>query len=146
MIAQEYIENVIKRPPIMRIAAGAGVAVFAGGSALVAFNDPTASHILPVCPLYVLTGFACPGCGLTRGFHAFFHGDILTALHFNALLPVWALIFAWSVVSLGLLAVRGKTLSAWWLNPRFLWTFFFVLVTFGVLRNLPMYPFTLLFP
>ncbi len=146
MLAQQYIEDVMKRPPLMRIAAAAGFAAFAGGSAFVGLNDPSTSHLFPICPLFTLTGLACPGCGLTRGFHALFHGDVLTALHFNALIPLWAAIFAWAAFSLGLLAVRGKGLSAWVLDPRFMWPFFYVLVIFGVLRNLPFYPFNVLYP
>ena len=129
-----------------RIMAAASVVSIAGGSAFVAAYDPTTVHFFPVCPLYYLTGFACPGCGLTRGFHALFHGDVLTALHFNALIPVWAAVFGYVFVSLSLLAVRGRGLPMWPTAPRFLWIFMTVLLVFGLIRNLPVYPFSLLFP
>ena len=74
------------------------------------------------------------------------HGDIPTALHFNVLIPIWTLIFAGSLVSLLLYAVRGRGLSINKLSPHLLWVFMIVLLTFGVLRNIPAYPFTLLFP
>ena len=144
MQAEEYIADLAANPPIRRWLAAAGVATFAGGSAFVAYFDPTTTHIFPVCPLYALTGFACPGCGLTRGFHALFHGDVITALDFNALLPVWTVIFVWIAISLSLYAVRGKGLWMWPTNPRFMSVFLFVLLTFGILRNLPFYPFNLL--
>src|SRR5438128_5290568 len=129
-----------------RLTAAAGVAAMAVGSGFVAYFDPSTAGFFPVCPLYALTGFACPGCGLTRGFHALFHGDVLTALHFNTLIPVWTVIFAYVSVSMLLLAVRGKGLPMWPTWPRFLWTFMILLLVFGVLRNLPFYPFTILFP
>jgi Protein of unknown function (DUF2752) len=129
-----------------RIMAGAAVVGIVGGSAMVAAFDPTGEHFFPVCPLYQLTGLACPGCGLTRGFHALFHGDLSAALGFNLLLPVWAVILAYAWVSLVVYAVRGKGLPMWPTHPRFLSTFFAVLIVFGVLRNIPAYPFTLLFP
>lgn len=129
-----------------RLLAAAAVAGVAGGAGLVAYFDPTQEHFFPVCPLYALTGFACPGCGLTRGFHALFHGDILTALHFNVLIPIWTVIFGVAFISLALFAVRGQGISFNKLSPNWLWVFLGMLMIFGVVRNIPAYPFTLLFP
>ncbi len=143
---EEQIATYTVSPIIERLASAAGVVAMAGGSGFVAYFDPSAVHFFPVCPLYSITGFACPGCGLTRGFHALFHGDVLTALDFNALIPVWAVIFGYVFVSLTLLAIRGKGLPMWPAWPRFLWTFLIVMLVFGVLRNIPAYPFTILFP
>ena len=142
----EQIAGYSISPTAERLTAAAGVAAMAAGSGVVAYFDPSTVHFLPVCPLYSLTGFACPGCGLTRAFHALFHGDVLTALDFNALIPVWAVIFGYVFISLILLAVRGKGLPMWPTWPRFLWTFMIVLLVFGVVRNIPVYPFTILFP
>jgi hypothetical protein len=129
-----------------RVSAAGGAAFIGVGSIFVAAFDPTKVSFLPVCPLYSMTGYACPGCGLTRGFHALFHGDVVTALDFNALIPLWALIFAYVFVSLTLLAVRGKGLPMWPTTPRFLWAFMILLLVFGAVRNVPVYPFTVLFP
>lgn len=134
------------RPVSERVLATGTVFGIAGGSGFVAYFDPTTVHFFPVCPLLALTGFACPGCGLTRGFHALFHGDIVTAIDFNALIPIWTVIFAYVWVSLVLLAVRGRGLPMWPTRPEFLWTFMIVLLVFGVVRNIPVYPFTILFP
>jgi len=127
---------------------GAATGVIALGSAGVAgfLFDPVKSNFFPVCPLYSLTGFACPGCGLTRGFHALFHGDVITALDFNLLLPIWAVIIGYVFVSLVLLAIRGRGLPMWPSYPKFLWAFMIALVGFGVLRNIPVWPLTILFP
>ncbi|MBE7515464.1 MAG: DUF2752 domain-containing protein [Chloracidobacterium sp.] len=129
-----------------RLSAGAGAAALLGGSAFVAYFDPTQVHFFPVCLLYSVTGFACPGCGLTRGFHSLFHGDLVGALGFNAFVPVWAVIIAWTFISLSLLAIRGRGLKMWPTNPRFLYGFMCLLVVFGVVRNIPAWPFTFLFP
>lgn len=127
---------------------GAATAVVAMGAAGVVgyVFDPTKTSIFPVCPLFSLTGFACPGCGLTRGFHALMHGDVIVALDFNLLIPVWAVIFVYVFVSLVLLAIRGRGLPMWATYPRFLWAFMIALVSFGVLRNVPVWPLTILFP
>lgn len=129
-----------------RFIAASGVAAMLGGIGFVTYFDPSKANFFPVCPLYTLTGFACPGCGLTRGFHALFQGDILTALDFNALIPVWVLIFGYVLVSLVLTAIRGKGLPMWPTSSRFLWAFMVMLLLFGVVRNIPVWPFTILFP
>lgn len=134
------------RPVTERILAGAGAAVLTSGAVAVAAFDPSKASFFPVCPLLALTGIACPGCGLTRGFHALFHGDLVTAIDFNALVLVWAAIIGWIVLSLAVLATRGRGLDMWPMRPRFMWTFMLVLVGFGVLRNIPAWPLTILYP
>lgn len=134
------------RPLSERAFAAAGVLTIAGGSAVVTIFDPAKMSIFPVCPLLALTGLACPGCGLTRGFHALFHGRWIEALDFNFLVPVWAVVFGYVLISLVVLAIRGKGLPLWMTTPNFLWTFMIVLLVFGVLRNIPVWPLTILFP
>lgn len=129
-----------------RFLAGTGVLIISAGAALIGYFNPTTAGFFPVCPLFKLTGILCPGCGLTRGFHALFHGDILTALHFNALLPIFALAFGFVFVSLVLIAVRGRGLSWRILPPASLYGFLVLAIAFFILRNLPFYPFTLLAP
>jgi len=130
----------------VRLIAAGGAALMAAGAGVVAYFDPAKASFLPACPILSVTGFACPGCGLTRGFHSLFHGDIIPALDFNLLVPFWALIFGWMLVSLVVLAVRGRGLSMWPVKPAALVIIFLVLVLFGVLRNIPSWPFTILFP
>ena len=146
MQAETAIDSNRKSTALERVTAAAGVGILAGGSAFVAYFDPSKANFFPVCPLYTLTGMACPGCGLTRGFHSLFYGDIIPALDFNFLIPVWAAIFGWVFVSLFLLAVRGRGLWMWPTRPGFLWSFFIVLVGFGIARNVPVWPLTILFP
>lgn len=134
------------RPLVERLLAAAGATVMAGGASAVAYFDPSKTNFFPVCPLYALTGFACPGCGLTRGFHALMHGDLITAIDYNALIFIWAAIFGWVAISLTFLAIRGRGLYMWPTQPRFMYAFMVVLVTFGVLRNIPAWPLTILFP
>src|SRR5215212_6090484 len=99
------------------LAAGAAAAMLSGAAAVWYF-DPTKAGFFPVCPLYALTGFACPGCGLTRGFHALFHGDILTALDYNAMLPFFAVFIGFGLVSMVYFAARGRGLRVNLLHPK----------------------------
>jgi len=146
MQAEQEIPHLSISPTTTRCAAAAGAVAMVAASGVVAYLDPAKVHYSPDCPLYTLTGLACPGCGLTRGFHALFHGDVLTALDFNALIPVWIVVFGYVWISLVLLAVRGKGLPTWLARPKFLGGAMIVLMTFGVLRNIPAWPFSILFP
>src|SRR3954453_2310116 len=112
------MQSIPERPLIERLSAAAGAVTMAAGSAYIWAVDPTTIHFVPPCPLLTLTGFACPGCGVTRGFHALFHGDVLTALDFNILIPLWAIVFGYLFVSLVLKAVRGKGLPWKFLTPQ----------------------------
>lgn len=49
------------------------------------FVDPSdAGRIpLPQCPLRLLTGLACPLCGLQRSLHAMLHGHFIEAFSYN---------------------------------------------------------------
>lgn len=129
-----------------RVFAGAGILAAGAGAFVVGYFNPTTAGFFPVCPLYKFTGILCPGCGLTRGFHALLHGDVLSALHFNALLPIFAFVFAFAFVSLVLIVVRGRGLSWRLFSPRSLYGLVILAAAFFVLRNLPFYPFTLLAP
>jgi hypothetical protein len=129
-----------------RFIAAAGATAMVGGAGVVWYFDPTKAGFFPVCPLYALTGFACPGCGLTRGFHALFHGDVLTALDYNALLPIFGLFFGFGFLSLVFFALRGRRLPVNIFHPTALWVALVLLGIFGVARNLPWYPFNVLFP
>ncbi len=136
----------IKSSVIERILAGAGILAAAAGAFVVVYFNPVTAGFFPVCPLHALTGLNCPGCGLTRGFHALFHGDVLGALHFNALLPVYLLIFVYLFVSMLSVAARGRGLSFNIFRPNLIWSFLIIALVFGVVRNFPVYPFTLLAP
>lgn len=131
---------------IERQFAGAGASAIAAAAGFVWFIEPAKASFLPACPLFSMTGFACPGCGMTRGLHALMHGDIVTALDHNALIPLVILFFGFIFVSLMSVVVRGRglVLSRW--NLALLWATLVVLIVFGVVRNLPYYPFTILFP
>lgn len=123
----------------------AGLVILAGlaGILLVRFYNPGTNAFFPDCPLRELSGLNCPGCGLTRGFHALFHGDVLAALQFNLLLPLYLLFFGYLFVSLALVVGRGRGLSFKVFTPITVYGFVIVSLIFAVLRNLPVYPFNL---
>ena len=47
--------------------------------------DPSASRIFPKCPVMLLTGLPCAGCGSQRAIHALLHMDFAEAIRYNFL-------------------------------------------------------------
>jgi len=110
------------------------------------FVPPGGSGFYPPCQFHLITGLHCPGCGTTRCLSAFVHGDFAQAAAYNVvslfLMPAataW-LFFGWFQV------LRGRPFPVWFFTPLFLRWFVIMFLAFGVLRNLPLYPFTLLAP
>jgi len=67
------------------------------------FNVP---HNLPLlghyqCPFLYLTGLPCAGCGMTRAIFAFFHGEFAVAIRYNAIFPLYLLIWAYLITICG---------------------------------------------
>ena len=129
-----------------RVFAAVGLGAFGVGCLVVGFFNPSNAGFFPGCPLLDVTGFACPGCGLTRGFHALFHGEFMTALDYNALIPFFAIGFVYLLVLLASIAMRGKAFKLTVVTPASLWVFLVLALSFGLLRNIPVYPFEILFP
>jgi hypothetical protein len=129
-----------------RFFALAGAAGMASVVLAVGYFDPSTAGIFPVCPLLAVTGFACPGCGMTRGLHALLHGDVVGALDYNLLLPGVLFFFGYLFFSLFLVFARGRGLSFKIFSPLLLGLFFAFGAVFTVLRNLPYYPFNILYP
>lgn len=129
---------------IERVFAGAAIVVSAAAVLVVAYFNPVTAEFFPQCPLHQMTGLNCPGCGLTRGFHALFHGDILGALHFNLLIPAYIFIFGYLGLTLVSIVFRGRGLSSKAFNPKYIYGFLIFSLIFGVVRNLPFFPFNLL--
>lgn len=124
----------------------AGLIILSGfaGAWMLWFFNPTTAGFFPACPLHTMTGLNCPGCGMTRGFHQLFHGDISGALHFNALLPFFILFFGYLFVSLFLTFIRGRGLSFGIFKPKVIYAFMLLAMVFFLVRNLPFYPFNYL--
>lgn len=99
---------------------------------------------LPSCALRSLTGFYCPGCGLTRALHHLLHGHISAACRMNPgiflILPVLG--YALVTELFPALANNQRTDR----RPTASWALLALLMIFWVIRNIPTYPFTLLAP
>jgi len=70
-----------------RLILGAPLAVVA----LIASVRP-ADDGVTVCPFALITGMACPGCGMTRAASSLIRGDLTTALGYHPLVPLIAIL------------------------------------------------------
>lgn len=142
MTAQSPVPPKIQRQRPSLPAFAAAVLVFAAiaGATVLFFFDPTKHSFYPVCQFHLLTGLYCPGCGATRAAYQLLHGNVLAALHDNAL-------FVGSLVALGARGIwylnrqRRRRPVGFFIPPAALWTFLPIAVVFVVLRNLPAFSF-----
>ncbi|MEO6652337.1 MAG: DUF2752 domain-containing protein [Ilumatobacteraceae bacterium] len=105
------------------------------GAAYVTMNDPLDGGLFLPCPFRTLTGWWCPGCGLTRATHHLFRGEIVQALRYNLFVVVIlvALAAAWAG---WLVHTAGRSIRV----PIPVWVPVaagVTLLAFAVVRNLP---------
>src|SRR4051812_28026575 len=123
----------------------AGISILGLSVTLILFLfDPARTPIFPICPFHQWTHLDCPGCGGLRAMHALLHGQIIQAFYFNAMLvlslPFVAAFAVWFALS------RFKKAPPITIQPIWLWCYLGVWIAFGVLRNLPIQPFTAFAP
>jgi hypothetical protein len=109
-------------------------------------TDPLSGSYYPKCWLKSLTHINCAACGSGRATYSLLHLDLMAAIRQNVLY----------VALLPLLVYQSVRLYADWFwqirLPLFEWKnsysvgLLVVAIVFMLLRNLPFYPFTLLFP
>jgi len=123
------------RPATVALGAAGLGAMLVGVWLLRSFDPNAAGSLFPSCVFHDLTGWHCPGCGITRALHALVHFDFARALAMNALLvaslPVLAVMAAQGLTHKALLPrpiARVLFDGRWWIGA---------LLVFGVLRNLP---------
>jgi hypothetical protein len=110
--------------------------VLAGGLVVFYFFNPLNFHYGPRCALNSLTGMYCPGCGSTRALHQLAHGHLGAAFRLNPLAISLLPFLGYYICRRDRSAVR----------PVWIWALVVTVVGFGLLRNLPFWPFTLLAP
>ncbi len=124
---QMRLRNVITKIAIL-VLLGIGYAIFVHLTGLA----------IP-CPLHLLTGWQCPGCGVTRMFLALLRFDFSTAYQYNpalfVLTPILGVVFLVHIVNY----VRTGNRQLGRFSNIVLYICVGVLLVFGILRNvLPM--------
>lgn len=126
--------------PTVRPAFGGVVAsglVLGGAAVSVAVVDPTEAGWLPACPFHTVTGWWCPGCGLTRATHHLLRGEVAEALSYHLFVPVVlaAIVVGWWTT---LQVALGRPTTAWPQRiPRAVWVGLGAAIAlYSVARNL----------
>ncbi len=111
------------------------------------FFDARIVSFFPHCPFHYLTGLFCPGCGSQRALSSLLHADIVQALSYNLLLVASLpfMIYAASVTVYNEFAVSPVQQKIFY-STFFVKTVFVMVVVYWIVRNINLYPFTLLAP
>jgi hypothetical protein len=123
-------------------------AVFAAGGAavLIYLVNPTETKLYPACVFHAITGYHCPGCGCARALHQLLHGNIGVAFRYNPLAVLLLPFVSYGLVSAWLRETGFKPLPTLFVPAFWIWILLAVVLLFWGLRNIPVYPFSLLAP
>lgn len=110
------------------------------------FLNPNEHVIFPRCVFYSFSGYYCPGCGSQRAIYSLLHLNIAGVVQNNFLfLPAVA-----AIIYHFLHSVLNRRFN--WRLPNIFymkntpWIIFSIIILFWLLRNLPVYPFSVLAP
>ncbi|MBQ3573995.1 MAG: DUF2752 domain-containing protein [Clostridia bacterium] len=102
------------------------------------------------CFIYTRTGIFCPSCGATRAIISLLCGDFKAALNYNCFIVLTAPLLFGLALYLYAGVVFGHITN---LSDKtkihiavFITIIALLFLVFGILRNIPLYPFTLLAP
>lgn len=121
----------------------AGRTIFLGIAALAIvalpvlyFVDPAHCRWAPKCFFHQLTGWQCPGCGISRATHALLHGHFAEALAYNYffVISVPYLLAVCAVMGVPSLARREK-LRQYVTGPLVAWIYVVLFCIWWIVRN-----------
>ena len=108
--------------------------------------DPSEVGIFPKCPLFATTGIYCPGCGSQRAVHSFLHGDIVAGLKHNWLIALLVVILSYMLIIEIALRFFNYRIHNLLHKSSVTKSILILVLLFWILRNIPLYPFSMLAP
>ena len=88
-----------------------------------------------LCPFKMLTGFPCPGCGITKSLVYFYEGDIYKSLSYHLLGPfVIAFCLLTIVVLTAELITKKEYFTKWLYNKKLAYGLAIFLATYHIVR------------
>lgn len=128
------------------LVACAAIVLSIAALALVSAFPPSQFNFYPKCMMYQWTGLHCPGCGGTRAVHELSQGRLQDAVRMNALvilfLPILMAALVWQYFAYD----QKKPFFQLVTGPESAWAIAILVIGFGVLRNIPIAPFSWLAP
>ncbi|WP_177165208.1 DUF2752 domain-containing protein [Epilithonimonas hominis] len=104
------------------------------------FFDPTKSDWFLRCPLKVITGYECAGCGVQRSFHSLLHLRFLEAFRYNALFVLSILYFLFLIILKYSESFRSKKkLLNFFFSKKWLFFLIIIVLLFSLLKNTDCY-------
>lgn len=88
------------------------------------------------CFFHEITGYYCPGCGITRSLVSLLHLDFYQALRYNALTPMFLILAYFYIKGEINFYLKGKT-EKFPIRNEILIVLLILTITYGVLRNIP---------
>ena len=146
MAASTYLSKHSKASMPKRCFALAFLGVMVAALICLWLFDPAGSALYPPCLFHALTGLHCPGCGTGRALHQLLHGHVAAAFRLNPLMMTMTPFMAYASLSYVILGIRGRGLPEIALSSRVTRLLLGIVIAFWILRNIPLYPFSLLAP
>jgi hypothetical protein len=109
--------------------------------------NPKSFAYFPKCPFYSFTGLYCPGCGSQRAFHEMLHGNLWVGIQHNFLIMLALLVIFYKFyVFFQNSFQKENTVKNILYHNAAPWVILVVVMSFWILRNIPMDPFIILAP
>jgi len=88
-----------------------------------------------LCPFKMLTGFPCPGCGITKSLVYFYEGNILKSISYHVLGPF---VIVFCIITIAVLITELKTGREYFnsvlYNKKMAYGLAFFLATYHIIR------------
>lgn len=122
------------------------VIVFLGMLSLYFFYNPSQHDFFPKCMFHKITGLHCPGCGSQRAIHKVLKGNLLEGLKHNLSIFLLIIVITYQVTIYGLNHFLNKNHTNLLHKSIVTKMILIFILTYWVLRNIDIYPFTILAP
>ena len=122
------------------------VIAFLGMLSLYFFYNPSLYDFFPKCMFHQITGLHCPGCGSQRAIHKILQGNILEGLKHNLSIFLLILVVTYEITVYGLnhfFNTNHTNLLHKSIVTKLILIF---VIAYWILRNIDIYPFTILAP
>lgn len=88
-----------------------------------------------LCPFKMLTGFPCPGCGITKSLVFFYEGDIYKSIYYHFLGP-FVIVFCVAIIVLLTteLITKKEFLNNWFYNRKLAYGLGIFLAVYHIIR------------